>query len=72
MNDYLSEGFYIIENYSKQKCIVPNDVKLNTNVIDQLDTYFFMGKKNAIFSVANTIKITYSEKYAFNLQTRLL
>ena len=58
---------------SKQESMWPNDVKLIINVIDKLDTYFVMAKNKAIYSVENTIKtITYSEKYAFDLRTRLL
>ena len=52
--------------------MLPNDVKLGIYVIDQLETNVFMAKNTAIFSVENTIKITYSDKYAFDLQTRLL
>ena len=62
MNIYLSKGFYIIENYSKQLSIIPNDVKLGINVIDQLDTDFFMAKKKAISSVENTTKKLHIQK----------
>ena len=34
VNNYLAKGFYIIENYTKQKNMLPNDVKLIINVID--------------------------------------
>ena len=44
MNNYLEKVFYIIENDSKQKSMIPNDMKLRINVIDQLDTYFVMAK----------------------------
>ena len=40
MNNYLSKGFYIIENYSKQLSLLPNDVKLGINLIDQMNTDF--------------------------------
>ena len=40
VSNYLSKGFYIIEKYSEQKNMPPNDVKLRINVIDQLDTDF--------------------------------
>ena len=41
-------------------------------MIDQTDTDYSMAKKE-ISSIANTIKKnTYSEKYSFDLQTRLL
>ena len=41
--------------------MLPNDVKLTINVIDQLDTDFVMAKIMAISSVANTTKIAYSD-----------
>ena len=44
MNNYLEKLFYIIAKDSKQLIMLPNDVKLIINVIDQLDTYFFMAK----------------------------
>ena len=56
VNNYLAKGLFVIEKDSKQKSMLPNDVKLIINVIDQLDTYFFMAKNKAISSVANTIK----------------
>ena len=52
--------------------MLPNNVKLRIYVIDQLEADFFMAKNTAISSVANTIKISYSEKYAFALPARLL
>ena len=55
VNNYLSKVIYIIEKESNQKCMLTNDVKLIINVIDQLDTDFFMGKNKANYSVANTI-----------------
>ena len=56
MNNYLAKVFYRIERDSKQKVMLPNDVKLRVNVIDQMDTDFLMAKNKAISSVANTIK----------------
>ena len=56
VNKYLAKGFFIIEKYSKQLIILPNDVKLIIHAIDQLETYFVMAKNTAIYSVANTIK----------------
>ena len=44
VNNYLEKGFYIIEKDSKQKSMLPNDVKPRINVIDQLYTYFFVAK----------------------------
>ena len=40
----------------------PNTVKLRINVIDQLDTDFFMAKNKAIYSVTNTIKKSQIQK----------
>ena len=54
MNIYLEKVFYIIEKDSKQKCMLPNDLKLRINVIDQL--------KQSNFSVANTIKKLHIQK----------
>ena len=62
VNNYLEKVFYIIENDSKQKSMIPNDMKLRINVIDQLDTYFVMAKNKAISSVANTIKKLHIQK----------
>ena len=51
MNKYLAKIFYIIEKDSKQKCTLPNDMKLRINVIDKLDADLVMEN------------IAYSEKY---------
>ena len=56
INNYLAKGFYIIEKVSKQKYMLPNDVKLIINLINQMDTYFPMEIKKSISAVANTIK----------------
>ena len=72
IKNYFAKGFYIIENESKQLSLFPNDVKFKINIINQIDTDFFMARNKAISDVANTIKNRYSEKYAFDLQTRLL
>ena len=42
--------------------MIPNDVKLIINVIDQLDTDFIMAKNKAIYSIANSIKILHIQK----------
>ena len=42
--------------------MLPNDVKLRINVIDQLDTYFLMAKNKAIYSVVNNIKKLHIQK----------
>ena len=44
VNNYLEKGFLIIEKESKQLKIIPNDVKLRINAIDQLETYFYEKK----------------------------
>ena len=46
VNNYLEKSFYIIENYSKQLSMPPNDVKLRIYVIDQLETYFSWQKNS--------------------------
>ena len=56
LNNYLAKGFYIIEKYSKQKIMLPNDVKLRIHVIDQMDTDFVMAKNISISAVVNTTK----------------
>ena len=45
--------------------MLPNDVKLRINVIDQLDADFVMKKKTSINK--HHKKIAYSEKYEFDL-----
>ena len=70
--NYLVKGFYIIERESKQTFMLPNDVKLIINVIDQLDTDFFHGKKNQFHPYQTPSNIAYSEKYTFDLQTGLI
>ena len=62
VNNYLEKLFYIIGKESKQKSMLPNDVKLVINVIDQLDKYFVMAKNKAFSSVANTIKKLHIQK----------
>ena len=65
VNKYLAKGFFIFENNSGQKNMLPNDVKLRINVIDQLDADFVMKKKTSINK--HHKKIAYSEKYEFDL-----
>ena len=72
MNNYLVKGFFIIENYSKQKIMLPNDVKLRIYVIDQLDTYFVIKKQGNFLHRKHNKKTVYSEIYAFDLQTILI
>ena len=42
--------------------MLPNDVKLRINLINQMDTDFIMKKNKAISSVANTIKKLHIQK----------
>ena len=56
INNYLSKGFFIIEQTSKQLTFIPNDVRLIINMVDQLKTDYVMVKNEAISTVANTIK----------------
>ena len=42
--------------------MLPNDVRLRINVIDQLDTDFFMAKSKGISYVSNTIKTLHIQK----------
>ena len=50
VTNYLPKLFYIIEKYSKQKIMLPNDVKLIINVIYELDTDFSWQKTNKFTS----------------------
>ena len=56
INKYLSEGFSIIEQNTKQLSLLPNAVKSITNLIDQLKKDYVMVKNKVISAVANTIK----------------
>ena len=56
INNYLSKGFSIIEHNKNQLSLIPNDVKFIINLINRLDTDYFMVKNKAISTVANTIK----------------
>ena len=51
INNYLSKVFSIIEQNKKQLILLPNDVKLRINIINQLDTYYVMVKNKAISAV---------------------
>ena len=48
-----------------QLSMLPNDVKLTINVIDQLETDFFMEKYIAISSVGDTIKKLHIQKHLY-------
>ena len=63
----------MIENNPKQLIMLPNDAKSKMYVIDKLDTDFVMAKNKGNFRCnKHHHKVTYSEIYAFDLQTRLL
>ena len=73
MNKYLLKDFFVIENDSMQLSMLPNDVKLTINVIDQLETDFFMEKIYSNFLCRrHHKKVTYSETFVFDLSTRLI
>ena len=72
VENYLAKIFYIIEKDSKQLSLLPNDVKLRINMINQMDTDFSWQKQSNFRRSKHHQTITYSDKYAFGLQTRLL
>ena len=72
INNYVAKGFYIIEKDSRQLIILPNNVTLIINLIDQMDTKTFIAKKSNFIRSKHHQKIAYSEKYTFYLQTRLI
>ena len=56
INNYLSKGLSIIEQGSKQLKLITNDVKLRINLVDQLETYYFIAEDKEISAVVNIIK----------------
>ena len=56
IKNYLSKGLYVIEQKTNQLMLLPNDVKLIINMINQLDTDYVRVKNKAISTVANTMK----------------
>ena len=62
INNCLAKLFYIIEKGTKQLSLLPNDVKLRTNLNNQLDTDFVTTKNKAISAVANTNKQLHIQK----------
>ena len=42
IKNYLSKGFFVIKQGSKQLSLIPNDLRLRTNLVDQLETDYFM------------------------------
>ena len=59
---YLSKVFFVIKQGSKQLNLLPNDVRLIINLINQLDTDYVMVKNKAISAVENTIKQLHIQK----------
>ena len=73
IKNYVSKGFYIIERGTKQLSLIPNDVRLRIILNNQLDKDFFMAKKQSDFWRSKHYQnIIYSERYANDLQTRLI
>ena len=62
INNYLSKGFFIIDRGSKQLNLIPNDVILRINLVDQLKTDYVMVKNEALSAIANTIKPLHNHK----------
>ena len=56
INNYLSKGFFIIEQGSKKLNLIPNDARLRIYLVDQLKIDYVMVKSKAISSVATKIK----------------
>ena len=56
INNYLSKGLFIIDRISKKLKLIPNDVILRNNLVDQLKTDYVMVKNDALSDKANTIK----------------
>ena len=56
INKYLSKIFFIIEHGSKQLNLIPNDVRLKINLVDQLKTDYVMVKIEALSAISNTNK----------------
>ena len=73
INNYLPKGLSIIEKNKNQLSLIPNDVKLIVNLIDQLEIYYFMVKKRSNLRRSKHHQtIAHSEKYAYDIQTILL
>ena len=57
VNKYLEKGFYIIQKDSEQKSMLPIDVKLRIDLIDQMDTDFFMEKQSNFLRIKHHQKL---------------
>ena len=55
INNYLSKVFFIIDWGSKQLNLIPNDVILIINLVDQLKTDYVMVKNEALSAISNIL-----------------
>ena len=62
INIHLSKLIFIIEHGFKQLNLIPNDVRLRINLVDQPKTDYVMVKNEALSAVANTIKQLHNNK----------
>ena len=72
INNYLAKILSIIEKGTKQLSLLSIDFRLIINMNNQLDTDFITKKQSNFRRSKHHQAITYSERYAYNLQTRLL
>ena len=56
INNYLLKVFFIIDQGSKNLNLIPNDVILRLNLVDQLKAGYFMVKNEALSAIENKIK----------------
>ena len=56
INNYLSKGFFVIYWGSRQLNLIPNDVILRINMVDQMKTDYVMVKNESLSAIENTIK----------------
>ena len=56
IKNYLSKLLFVIEQGSKQLNLIPYNVRLRINMVDQLKTNYGMVKNEGLSAVANTIK----------------
>ena len=62
IKNYLSKGFSIIEQNTKQLNLLPNNIKLRMNLINQMDTDYVVLKIKTVSAVANIIKQLHIQK----------
>ena len=70
INTYLSKGFSNIEQNTKQLSLIPNEVKMRTNLVDQLKSDYFMVKNEAISAKSKTITELHIQKICIWLTKR--